>query len=390
MVIRLGIIGLSADPTAWATTTHVQPFKAGQPLAEHFKLTALATSNPDSAKAAAKAHGVPPEKAYSKPEDIANDADVDLVVVSVKVQLHKELAMPALQAKKDVFVEWPLGASLAEAEEMAALAKKQGVKTYVCLQARLQPVMVKAKEIIASGALGRITSTTVLGMDSSLMNLPEKARYINDPNSGASFLNIPSAHTLDPILHTLSSELSSLSATTSITHLTISFGTSSPPEPRRTPDSIAITGHLTGSPLTENAAFSFHLFLISPATPSLFQAFIVGEKGALKLEGGSFAVQMMAPRLFRAETPEAKEGEEGGEKGMYEKMKGEGGGGVEWKEVEVVPPIAFGGVGEVYDAIRGGEGRKDVVDFDEAVKRHRMLAAIERSARDGTRESYLV
>ncbi|KAL8948197.1 MAG: hypothetical protein Q9222_005588 [Ikaeria aurantiellina] len=183
MVIRLGIIGLSADPAAWATTTHVQPFQEGGVLADHFKLTALATSNPDSAKAAAKFHGVPLEKAYSKPEDIAKDADVDLVVVSVKVQMHKQLAMPALQAKKDVFVEWPLGASLAEAEEMAALAKKQGVRTYVCLQARLAPVMVKAKEIIDSGALGRITSTTMLGMDSSLMNLPEKARYINDPNS---------------------------------------------------------------------------------------------------------------------------------------------------------------------------------------------------------------
>lgn len=57
--------------------------------------------------------------------------------------MHKQLAMPALHAKKNVFVEWPLGANLAEAEEMAALAKKQGVKTYVCLQARLQPVFVK-------------------------------------------------------------------------------------------------------------------------------------------------------------------------------------------------------------------------------------------------------
>lgn len=60
--------------------------------------------------------------------------------------MHKRLTLPALLAKKDVFVEWPLGNGLAEAEEMAALAKKQGVKTYVGLQARVQPFIVKVVE----------------------------------------------------------------------------------------------------------------------------------------------------------------------------------------------------------------------------------------------------
>lgn len=161
MVIRLGIIGLSADQSAWATIAHVQAFKEGGPLSDHFELTALATSNPESAKAAAKSHGLPLEKGYCNPEDIANDPDVDLVVVSVKVYpylgpryvetiaervqvpMHKQLTMPALQAKKDVFVEWPLAGTLADAEEMAAFAKKQGVKTWVGLQARMQPAMLK-------------------------------------------------------------------------------------------------------------------------------------------------------------------------------------------------------------------------------------------------------
>jgi len=61
--------------------------------------------------------------------------------------MHKQLTMPALQAKKDVFVEWPLGSSLGEAEEMAALAKKQGVKTWVGLQARMQPAMLKVMPV---------------------------------------------------------------------------------------------------------------------------------------------------------------------------------------------------------------------------------------------------
>ena len=142
MVIRLGIIGLSADKSAWATSAHVAPLKAPA-LSDKYQITAVATSNPESAKAAAEAHGVPANKAYHRPEAIANDPDVDMVVVSVKVPLHKQLTIPALNAKKQVFVEWPLGNGLREAEELAALAKKQGIKTVVGLQARLSPVVQK-------------------------------------------------------------------------------------------------------------------------------------------------------------------------------------------------------------------------------------------------------
>lgn len=86
MVIRLGIIGLSADKAAWATIGHAVALKQ-PPLSGQYKITAIATSSIETAKAAAEAHGVSPEKAYCKPEDIANDKDVDMVVVSVKVNI---------------------------------------------------------------------------------------------------------------------------------------------------------------------------------------------------------------------------------------------------------------------------------------------------------------
>lgn len=140
--INLGIIGLSADKAAWATSAHVTPITSA-PLSEKYSLKAIGTSRPETAKAAATAYDIPEDKAYSNPEDIANDPDVDMVVVAVKVVLHKQLAIPALKAKKQVFVEWPLGNGLAEAEELASLAKEQGVKTVVGLQARQTPVISK-------------------------------------------------------------------------------------------------------------------------------------------------------------------------------------------------------------------------------------------------------
>ncbi len=88
---------------------------------------------------------------------------------------------------------------------MAALAKNMGIKTVVGLQARQAPSirkvqmrspllstdsirwliwLIQAKEIIMSGALGRILSTSVIGYDSSFNRLPEKAMAFQDPSSG--------------------------------------------------------------------------------------------------------------------------------------------------------------------------------------------------------------
>lgn len=161
MPIRVGIVGLSASPMAWVTRAHLGPIKDSP----HYELVALATSSPESATLAAKKHGVAPEKAYSSAEDLANDPDVDLVVVSVKVssasfglrrscrpfpQLpdHKAAVVPALKAGKDVFVETPLGNGVAEAEEMAALAKEKGVKTIVGYQSRFVPAVLKVTAMI--------------------------------------------------------------------------------------------------------------------------------------------------------------------------------------------------------------------------------------------------
>lgn len=51
--------------------------------------------------------------------------------------------------------------------------------------------------------------------------------------------------------------------------------------------------------------------------------------------------------------------------------------------------MAYGQVGEVFDAIANGESVKGcLIDFEGAALRHRTLDACFKSARDGTRETY--
>jgi predicted dehydrogenase len=169
---RVGLIGLSGvqlgshlSPHEWAVVAHL-PFYIHSP---DFEIVALCNSSVEAAQRSIEVHGLPKTtKAYAKPQDIAADADVDLIVVSVSVSKHFMLAEPALLNKKQVFVEWPLGATTQEAETLANLARQNDLKTIVGLQGRSSKLMRKLKEIVDQGLLGKITSTSVLGSTCAL------------------------------------------------------------------------------------------------------------------------------------------------------------------------------------------------------------------------------
>lgn len=195
--IRVGLIGLGTEigffkPGAWAARAHLPAFKASP----NFKIVALCNSTVKSAEASIAFHELGPDvKAYGSAEDLSADPEVDLVVVSVQVAKHYALTKPALLAGKDVFVEWPLGATLAESEELTALAKSKGVRTIVGVQARPDLFVVKIKDIVDSGRIGSILSSTMVGViDIPLGVWPKGAEYYLDINSGGNALTIHFGH----------------------------------------------------------------------------------------------------------------------------------------------------------------------------------------------------
>lgn len=110
------------------------------------------------------------------------------------------LTKPALQAGKGVFVEWPLGVNTAEAKELADLANAKGVKTMVALQARASPLVTKIKEILDSGRIGKVMSTTIVGTFSGIPvdKFPADAAYYMDKNSGGNVFTIQLGHCKSP------------------------------------------------------------------------------------------------------------------------------------------------------------------------------------------------
>ena len=134
---RIGFIGLSTK--GWAASALVSPLFHPL-LSSTYSLTALCTTNVVSATAAAEKYtklAGNTVKAYYGDDGIkaiANDPEVDLVAISVRIPDHYKAAISAIEAGKDVFVEWAVGNGYEETAKIAEAAKRKGVRVLVGAQ----------------------------------------------------------------------------------------------------------------------------------------------------------------------------------------------------------------------------------------------------------------
>jgi predicted dehydrogenase len=198
--IRVGLVGLSSQiglgggSSDWAGSAHLEYLLASP----KYELVALANSSIESAQRSIRDRKLDSSiKAYGSVQDLVKDPDVDLVVISVQVQKHYELAVPALEAGKDVYVEWPLGVNTQEAEKLTRLATENGVRTIIGAQGRQNTFITKMKEIIDRGDIGKVKSTTVVAQWPPLFADDEFLKGFEvylDQKSGANEFTIQFGH----------------------------------------------------------------------------------------------------------------------------------------------------------------------------------------------------
>ncbi len=87
--------------------------------------------------------------------DVARRDDVDCVVISVPNGLHMEMAVAMLESRKHVFCEKPLARTAEEARRMVECALANGVTVKTGSNLRYFPSVIKAKEILQTGLIGK-------------------------------------------------------------------------------------------------------------------------------------------------------------------------------------------------------------------------------------------
>jgi predicted dehydrogenase len=143
----------------------------------------VAVGSRDGAKAQAYAaeHGI--ARAHASYDDLLADDGVDAVYVSLPNGMHHEWTMRALRAGKHVLCEKPYSRRAAEVEEAFDTAEAAGLVLTEAFMYRHHPQTAKVRELVAGGAVGRLTA--VVSTFSFPLEDPTNVRAIADLDGGA-------------------------------------------------------------------------------------------------------------------------------------------------------------------------------------------------------------
>jgi UDP-N-acetyl-2-amino-2-deoxyglucuronate dehydrogenase len=152
--------------------THAQAFQA----LEESSFVAVCDFDAARAHSFAERYGV---RAYSDVENLLSDPDVRMVSVCTPHPTHPELASACLRAGVHTLVEKPMAVDLKGCDEMIDAADEAGAKLGVVSQRRFYEPVVRVKEAIEAGKIGRPVLGTV-----TVMGWRDEAYYQLDPWRG--------------------------------------------------------------------------------------------------------------------------------------------------------------------------------------------------------------
>lgn len=146
---KTGIIGLGM-----ASAPHARSL---QDLKQRVEVKAAFSPSDERRKAFADAHGFP---VTDSADAIFSDSSIDAVLLLTPPNTHLDLVRRAALAGKHVLLEKPLEISLERAEDLVAVAEKSSVKLGVVLQHRFRPISTALAGLIREGRLGDIVSAS--------------------------------------------------------------------------------------------------------------------------------------------------------------------------------------------------------------------------------------
>ncbi|KDN62934.1 putative oxidoreductase family protein [Colletotrichum sublineola] len=372
--IRVGIIGLSSSAkTAWASRAHL-PYLLSPRGRSKYTITALCNSSVEAARRAIETYGLPAAtRAYGSPADLAADPDVDLVVVSTRVDQHYDTALPSVRAGKSVFVEWPLAENAGRARELADAARASGARTVVGVQGWFAPALLKVRDLLKEGRIGKVLSSEVRSAGGSVDReiIPTGLKYFTQREIGGNVVTIVFAHLFDQIQYVVGE------ATIQHSHAQIQrpnvrirdSATQQIVETASTdvPDFLAVTATLPASDFVAPNATLLARFRRGqpfPGDPQLAWT-LHGERGEIRLTSqDTAALQAFADGdAVRIEVHDF----------ASDKVERVAWG---WEDWQTELPVPARCIGAVYDVFAQGEGAAGLASFDDALRRHEQLAGL--------------
>jgi predicted dehydrogenase len=149
------------EPLGWGligTGGIAQSFAADLMFTKSGRAAAVGSRQMDSANRFADRFDIP--NRHASYEALVADPNVDVVYVATPHPMHHANALLAIRAGKPVLVEKPFTMNAAEAKELVATARAEGVFLMEAMWTRFLPHVAEIRHLLAEGALGEIVTVT--------------------------------------------------------------------------------------------------------------------------------------------------------------------------------------------------------------------------------------
>ena len=144
--VKVGIIGSQFQADIHAASFQIMP--------EEAEVVAVASPTPGNAAAFARKFGIP--RVFTDYREMLKEKDIEMVTIAAPNSLHAQMTKDCAAAGKHIVCEKPLAMTIAEGEEMIAVAKRHGVLLMYGEELLFTPKYLKAKEMADAGAFGKI------------------------------------------------------------------------------------------------------------------------------------------------------------------------------------------------------------------------------------------
>ena len=92
----------------------------------------------------------------ASPEEAADRPDVDAAIIGVETYRHAEMVRLAARAGKHILLQKPMALTLEDCDQIIADVNESGVLFSMAYQMRQDPMNQKIRELVQSGALGKV------------------------------------------------------------------------------------------------------------------------------------------------------------------------------------------------------------------------------------------
>lgn len=142
------------------------------------------------------------ERAVTNENELINDPSIDIIDICTPNILHFDTIMKAIKAGKHVYCEKPMCISYNEAQTAEKAAKESGLSCGMVFHNRFLAPMLRAKQLIDDGRIGRILSFRADYYHSSASDTAKRAGWKQNRDiCGGGVLFDLGSHILDLVHH---------------------------------------------------------------------------------------------------------------------------------------------------------------------------------------------